>query len=218
MRSYGRYCACAKALDLVGDRWTLLIVMELMILGPCRYTDLQQGLGGRVATNLLADRLREMEEAGIVRRETARPPVATSLFVLTERGHELMPVLRELGRWGAPLLAEAPADDEFRTHWLAIPLGEYLTDRSPELPPVTLELRTGDEPVVLETVEGRVRVRPGRLEHPDTVLSGPYRLIFRLLMGRMALEEALAAGVRCEGDPEVVRRVQRPAEAPTRLV
>lgn len=217
MRSYRRYCACAKALDVVGDRWTLLIVMELMTLGPCRYTDLQSGLGGRVATNLLADRLCEMEEAGIVRREAARPPVATNLFHLTERGEQLMPVLRELGRWGAPLLADAPEDDDFRTHWLAIPFGEYLVDHTPDRAPVTIELQTGDEPVLLETVEGRVQVRPGRAEHPDAVLAGPYRSVFRLLMGRLELAEARGEGVRYEGDPGVLDRVRRPAEAPTRL-
>src|SRR5436190_22444590 len=100
MRSYGQYCAVAKALDVVGDRWTLLIVRELMIGGPSRYTDLQNGLPG-IATNLLADRLRDLEKAGIVLRETAPPPVATSVFSLTARGQALWPVLAELGRWGA---------------------------------------------------------------------------------------------------------------------
>ena len=76
MRSYGQYCSIAKALDVVGDRWTLLIVRELLIRGACRYTDLKDGLPG-IATNLLADRLRELESAGLIRREEAPPPVAT---------------------------------------------------------------------------------------------------------------------------------------------
>src|ERR687885_1607076 len=84
-RGYGQYCAVAKALDLVGDRWTLLIVRELLLRGPCRYTDLRHGLPG-IATNLLADRLRELERAGIISREDAPPPVATALFRLTPRG------------------------------------------------------------------------------------------------------------------------------------
>src|SRR5947207_12707682 len=98
MRSYRQYCALARALDVVGDRWTLLIVRELGLRGPSRYTDLQYGLPG-IATNLLADRLREMEEAGIVRRREAPPPVATALFDLTEPGEGLRPVLQALGRW-----------------------------------------------------------------------------------------------------------------------
>ena len=82
MRSYGQYCALAKALDVLGDRWTLLIVRELMLAGPSRYTDLRNGLPG-IATNLLSDRLRELEAAGVVAREQAPPPVATTLFSLT---------------------------------------------------------------------------------------------------------------------------------------
>src|SRR5215468_1816956 len=98
MRSYDQYCALAKALDVVGDRWTLLIVRELLIRGSCRYTDLRNGLPG-IATNLLADRLRELEEAGVVRRIEAAPPVATALFELTLWGLELEPVIAALGRW-----------------------------------------------------------------------------------------------------------------------
>ena len=94
MRSYGQYCAMAKALDLVGDRWTLLIVRELLLRGQCRYTDLRQGLPG-IATNLLAERLRELEQAGVIRREAAPPPVATTVFRLTRRGEELAPVFVE---------------------------------------------------------------------------------------------------------------------------
>src|SRR3954468_24706379 len=102
MRSYGQYCSVAKALDVVGERWTLLIVRELLAQGACRYTDLRAGLPG-IATNLLADRLRELEAAGIVEREDAPPPIATTLFRLTERGAALEPVIYALGRWGAPL-------------------------------------------------------------------------------------------------------------------
>src|SRR3977135_2149859 len=112
MRSYSQYCSIAKALDVVGDRWNLLIVRELLLRGRCRYTDLLQGLPG-IATNLLADRLRDLEHAGIVSREDAPPPIATTLFALTERGTELRPVLSELGKWGEPLMAERADEDAF---------------------------------------------------------------------------------------------------------
>src|SRR5207245_1774744 len=82
MRSYGQFCGLAKSLDVIGDRWTLLIVRELLIRGPSRYTDLQYGLPG-IATNLLAERLRDLEAEGIVTKEVAPPPVATTLFRLT---------------------------------------------------------------------------------------------------------------------------------------
>src|SRR5207244_7811143 len=121
VRTYGQYCAVAKALDVIGDRWSLLIVRELMIRGPCRYTDIRYGLPG-IATNLLADRLRELERAGVIRRAAAPPPVATTLFHLTQRGKELRPVMRAIGIWGLPLLAEASDDDVFRGDWLAGPV------------------------------------------------------------------------------------------------
>src|SRR5262249_49373954 len=112
MRTYDQYCAIAMALDAVGDRWTLLIVRELLIQERCRYTDLRNGLPG-IASNLLVDRLRELEERGIVTREEAPPPIATTLFRLTPRGEALKPVLAALGQWGAPLLAQAPEHAPF---------------------------------------------------------------------------------------------------------
>src|SRR3954451_21819390 len=105
MRSYGQYCAVARALDAIGDRWTLLIVRELLLRGPSRYTDLRNGLPG-IATNLLADRLQELERVGVIAREEAPPPFAATLFSLTSRGRDLAAVLRELGRWGLPLMGE----------------------------------------------------------------------------------------------------------------
>src|SRR3954454_16334730 len=114
MRSYGQYCALARALDLVGDRWTLLIARELYLRGPSRYTDLRNGLPG-IATNLLADRLRALERAGVIAREDAPPPVATALFQLTPRGEQLRPVLEGLIRWGIPLMAEQNPGDAVRS-------------------------------------------------------------------------------------------------------
>src|SRR5215468_2376469 len=121
MRSYGQYCSVAKALDVVGDRWTLLIVRELILQGPCRYTDLKDALPG-IATNLLAERLRELEAAGLIWREDAAPPVATTLFHLTEAGTELEPALAALGAWGIRYMAEPADHDEFRSHWFAFPI------------------------------------------------------------------------------------------------
>jgi DNA-binding HxlR family transcriptional regulator len=206
MRSYGQYCALAKALDTVGDRWTLLIVRELLLRGASRYTDLRNGLPG-IATNLLAERLRELERAGLVSRENAPPPIATSLFRLTPRGEELRRVITELGRWGSPFMVESRKDDAFRAHWLSLPAELYLTDRAPERPPVTIEVRTGESPMLIETVDGAVRTRPGPAEHPDAVLSGAPHLIVGLIAGKLALEDAVARGLKCDGDPEALSRV-----------
>ena len=211
MRTYGQYCGLARALDLIGDRWTLLIVRELLIRGRCRYTDLRDGLPG-IATNLLASRLAELEAAGIVRRETAPPPVASALYELTPRGAELEPVIEALGRWAGPLMTAPTRREAFRSHWLALPLQLYLADRSPRQSPIRVELRAGPEPVTLETAGGRIRVRPGSAPDPDVVLTGPPELVMGLLMGRIGLPKARASGLKCDGDTAVLRRLRpRPA-------
>jgi len=208
MRTYGQYCGLAKALDAIGDRWSLLIVRELVLLGPCRYTDLLHGLPG-IATNLLADRLRDLEATGIIRREAAPPPIATTLFHLTSRGEGLLPVIRELGRWGAPFLfGEQTADEVFRSHWITLPLRLYYVDPTPDEPPVTIELRTGDQPIVIETVDGGIRARPGSAQNPDAVLTGPPQLIIGVLSGRLELEDACRRGLGVDGDPGALSRVR----------
>ncbi len=206
MRSYQQYCAVAKALDVVGDRWVLLIVRELMTSGPSRYTDLLKGLPG-IATNLLADRLRDMEKAGLVHREEAPPPVATTLFHLTERGRAVNPILEELGRWGAPLMGVPQPTNVFRSHWLIFPLDAYLVDKSPKEPPISIEIRTGDEPMVVETAEGKVRTRRGTAEHADAVLTGRPGLILGLLSGRFDLQEARKRGLDFKGSLKALQRV-----------
>src|SRR5215831_11652612 len=135
MRSYGEYCSLAKALDLVGERWTLLIVRELALQGACRYTDLRNGLPG-IASNLLADRLRELEKAGVITREDAPPPIATTLYRLTPRGEQLRPVLHDLVRWGVPLMTEQSPTDAVRSHWLAWAIELMVADSEPDGPEV----------------------------------------------------------------------------------
>jgi DNA-binding HxlR family transcriptional regulator len=206
MRSYDEYCAIAKSLDVVGDRWTLLIVRELWIRGPSRYTDLRNGLPG-IASNLLADRLRELERAGVVAREDAPPPIATALFSLTPRGEQLRPVLEGLIRWGAPLMTEQSPEDVVRSHWLAQALELMLSDRQPDAPPLTLELETGDQPIVLEAQDGSIHARLGPARAPDATLAGPPMPILGLLIGRLDLADAEARGVAYHGDPAILDRI-----------
>ncbi|WP_406413083.1 winged helix-turn-helix transcriptional regulator [Streptomyces sp. NBC_01614] len=119
-RSYDQYCSAARALDVVGDRWTLLIVRELLA-GPRRYTDLHADLPG-VSTDVLASRLKDMERDGITTRRRLPPPGAAYVYELTSRGRELLPVLQALGEWGQPELGERRATDAVRAHWFALPL------------------------------------------------------------------------------------------------
>jgi len=205
VRSYGQYCAVARALDVVGDRWNLLVVRELLIRGACRYTDLRDGLPG-IATNLLADRLRDLEEARIVQRIDAPPPIATTLYELTARGAELAPVVHALGAWGAELMAQPQGTHEFRSHWLAFPLSR-LTDSTPDRPPVSIQIRTGGEPIVVETVDGTIQARPGTVEHPDAVLEGPPDLVIALLRGRIDQAQARRRGLSVAGDKAAIGRL-----------
>jgi DNA-binding HxlR family transcriptional regulator len=206
MRSYQQYCSVAKALDVVGDRWVLLIIRELTVAGPSRYTDLMKGLPG-IATNLLADRLRDMEESGLIRREEAPPPIATTLFQLTDRGLALKPVLEELGRWGAPLMGVPTEGNVFRSHWLVFPFELHMVDRAPKESPVTIEVRTGDEPMLIEAKHGKVRSRPGAAAHPDAVISGRPGPILGLITGRLSLAEARKRGLEFKGNPKVLNRL-----------
>ena len=206
MRSYGQYCSIAKALDVVGDRWTFLIVRELLLRGACRYTDLRSGLPG-IATNLLADRLRELESVGLVRREEAPPPVATTLFHLTEAGLELDPVLRAIGLWGLRFMAEPADNDEFRGHWFVFPVSCFLRDRDPDGPPATIELRAASDPVVIEVSGGSVRTRLGAAVSPDVVVTGDPQLIMALLSGHRTAAKAADLGLEITGDTSALRRV-----------
>ena len=208
MRTYGQYCSIAKSLDVVGDRWTLLIVRELLLRGSARYTDIREGLPG-IATNLLADRLRELEREGIVERRDAPPPVAATVFALTDRGRELEPVLDALGRWGVPFMAEGPYEgDEFRSRWLAWPAENFLQDGEPDAPPVTIELNAGGEPVVIEVGAGKVQARPGTVAEPDASLSGSPHALLGVLSGQLDLKTARARGLEVRGEEKVIRRVQ----------
>jgi DNA-binding HxlR family transcriptional regulator len=198
VRSYREYCSIAKALDVVGDRWTLLLIRELSMRGACRYTDLRDGLPG-IATNLLADRLRELHAAGVVARQQAPPPVATTLFTLTPRGAELQPVLDGLMRWGLPLMVEQDPADAVRSHWLAGAVEAMLEAGDA---PVTLELRTGDQPIAVEARDGALHAHLGAAHDPDVTLTGEPQPIFGLLLGLST------GGVEVEGDSTALRRIR----------
>jgi DNA-binding HxlR family transcriptional regulator len=213
MRSYGQYCSIAKALDVVGDRWSLLIIRELLIRGGLRYTDLKEGLPG-IATNLLSDRIRELESAGLIRREDAPPPIATTLFHLTEAGAELLPVLNAIGRWGVRFMTEPAGDEVFRGQWFAFPVSLFLRDRDPGGPPASIELRTASsDPVVVEVSGGSVHMRLGAAAAPDLVLDGEPRFILGMFTGVITAAEAADLGLEISGDASLLDRVL-PRQAP----
>ncbi|MFJ5935102.1 winged helix-turn-helix transcriptional regulator [Streptomyces sp. NPDC093071] len=188
-RSYDQHCAAARALDLVGDRWTLLVVRELLA-GPRRYTDLHADLPG-VSTDMLAGRLKDMEATGLVTRRRLPPPASAFVYELTPRGRDLLPVLRALAAWGAPDLGEPRPTDAVRAHWHAIPLLGTLAEQEPGTIQVTLDegvfhVRVG--PV------GDVAYGDGPVESPDARLRTDAATCRALAAGEVTLGEAVAAG------------------------
>ncbi|MBO0715482.1 MAG: helix-turn-helix transcriptional regulator [Acidimicrobiales bacterium] len=201
MKSYGQYCAVAKALDIVGDRWTLLVVRELL-MAPRRYRDLLDGLPG-VATNLLADRLRHLEASGVVARDDE------DRYVLTPWGERLAEPVTALARWASPLMAERAPDEVFRPHWMAGPVAVIFGGVDPYRPPLVVELRTEGSAVTMISEDGVVRIRPGPAESPDLVVSGPPEGIIRVLAGRLDKKQAAAEGVHVVGDLRPLGRLRR---------
>ncbi len=200
-RTYGDACGVARALDLVGERWALLVVRELLF-GPKRFTDLRAGLP-RVSPDVLSQRLRELEAAGLVRHGRLPPPAGTQAYELTPRGRELEPVVLALGRFGslAPFPPGAPG---MGPDSLALAL-ETLFDpaRAGDLD-ATLELRLGDDRFEVRIAGGRLELARGSARSPDaTIESDPMTLVDVLWQGGDV--RALAI----EGDRALVRRFAR---------
>lgn len=189
-KSYGQFCALARALDVVGERWTLLIVRELLP-GPMRYTELRTSLGG-IATNLLADRLRTMETSGLVER---RAEASGLVYALTPRGRELRTAMEALGRWGAPLLESGRGEDAFQPRWLTLALPALLRDVTAS-PPLELGLAVEGMLLRLRVDEDGVTaaVPDPDDEPPASVLAAPADVIAALASGAIPPEQAVAAG------------------------
>jgi len=174
-KHYDQYCPVAHALDVVGDRWALLIVRELM-QGPKRYTDLAEGMPG-IGTNILAARLRDLEAAGVVAKRTLPPPAASRVYELTAYGLELKPVMKELALWGARSLGPPTATDEFFPGWLVCPVDMIL---GPLAPPGRFEFRVGDE--IASLVDGAAY--PGPIDDPDVLVEGDAEGLYYLFTER----------------------------------
>ncbi|GHG02213.1 transcriptional regulator [Streptomyces zaomyceticus] len=193
-RSYDQHCAAARALDLVGDRWTLLVVRELLA-GPRRYTDLHADLPG-VSTDMLAGRLKDMEGAELVTRRRLPPPASAFVYELTPRGRDLLPVLRTLAAWGAPDLGEPRPTDAVRAHWYAIPLLGAIAELGAGVVQVTLDegefhVRVGNDGTA-SYGDGVFGV--GTTEVPDARLRTDTATCRALASGELTLAEAIEAG------------------------
>ncbi|MGH3040312.1 MAG: winged helix-turn-helix transcriptional regulator, partial [Gaiellaceae bacterium] len=175
LKRYDAYCPVAHALGLVGERWALLVVLELMH-GPKRYTDLADSLPG-IGTNILASRLRDLEAHGVVSKRTLPPPAASRVYELTEYGQGLRPAIRELALWGARSLGPPTDADELFPGWLANALDTVLASLAP---PGRFEFRVGDE--VASLVDGETLSGP--IEEPDVVVEGDPEGIYHMFVDR----------------------------------
>lgn len=197
MRTYGQYCGLARALDVLGDRWTLLVVRELLD-GPRRYNELLGGLPG-IATNLLILRLRGLESNDVVRR------LDNGRYALTAWGEELHEVIYALGRWAGPLMARPRGEDEFRANWIRHMVIARFEGFDPARQDLTVDLSYDDEFVTLISRAGRVHLAPGGMTDADVSIAGPIEGVVGLLLGRIDRTEASAHGVTHTGD---VRRLR----------
>jgi DNA-binding HxlR family transcriptional regulator len=203
-RTYGEACGIPRALDRVGERWALLVVRELM-LGPKRFTDLKTGLA-HASPNVLAQRLRELEQVGVVTRRRLPPPAASQVYELTDWGRELEPVLVALGRWGA----RAPLDPECMEMSVDSHIVSLATLFDPGLAgefETSLELRMGEDVFRAVVAGGEIDAQRGAPPAPDAILTLDPGTLIALIHGHISVADALASGsLAIDGDREVVER------------
>jgi DNA-binding HxlR family transcriptional regulator len=203
-RSYDDGCAMAHALDLVGERWALLVIRELM-LGPKRFTDLRASLPG-ISANVLTQRLEDLEAVSIVQRLKLPPPIATWVYQLTAWGKELEPIVQSFGKWAArsPHMPEGAHMSvnsvvlSFRTMFNSDAAGDFTA---------RLQLNLSDEPFKVTIGDGEIEIVRGEIAQPDATLNGSSDAIAALVYGGRDLDDAMRAGeLRISGDIAKLKR------------
>ena len=203
-RTYDDGCAAAHALDLVGERWALLVVRELL-LGPKRFTDLRAGLPG-ASPNVISQRLRDLEAVGIVRRRKLPPPAASRVYELTEWGEELEPVIVRLGRWGARSPTK-PRDAALGVDSLVLSMRTMFDPLSAEGLGASYELRFGEDRFRAVVDDGRFEISRGSADDPDVIVEADSDTMAGLLYAGRPLAEALKSGdLKVEGDRAAFER------------
>ena len=203
-KRYDQFCPIAHALELVGERWSLLVVRELLH-GPQRYTDLAASLPG-IGTNILASRLKDLEGCGLIAKRRLPPPAASQVYELTDRGHELAPVLDALGTWGSRLPLPGPdATMSFDAHILS-----FRTLFRPDLAEgfsTRVELRLGERSFRATVADGKLELVEGTMEAPDAVITSDHGTALAVAHGRASLAEAEATGaLEISGDRDAAVR------------
>jgi DNA-binding HxlR family transcriptional regulator len=203
-RTYQQYCPVARALELVGERWTLLVARELL-LGPRRFTDLMAGLPG-VSATVLASRLKDLEQAGLVSKGTLPPPAASAVYELTDEALGLARVLAAMAEWGMAMLARPRKGDEVRGEWIV--LGIAVTSPVPDVDDAVFELHVDGEVLHVEARDGRLQPRQGAATGPAAVITARATALADLALGRVDLDAALSEKrVTLAGDHAAARRL-----------
>lgn len=205
-RTYGQLCGLARALDLVGERWTLLIVRDLD-LRPRRFTDLQTGLPG-ISTGLLSERLQQLEDLDVARRTPRPRPQGGIQYELTARGKQLAAALLPLARWGVPFIPEGSGDDAFEPEWLVLMLRSLFRAESASGLNECYEFRVDGASVWACVDDGRLEVGQGSAPRPpDFVLTTDIRTLAALGAGRVSPRESVAdERARVDGDVDAALR------------
>jgi DNA-binding HxlR family transcriptional regulator len=199
-RTYNQYCGVARALDIIGERWALLVVRELA-LGPKRFTDLREGLPG-VATNVLSSRLRQLERDGVITRRLLPPPAPAQVYELTEQGRELVPIMLALGRWGASTLGPRSTVQAIRGEWLALALRAYFDAEASAGVHATIGLDLDGAPFTLRIHEGQLEVLPGPDGPTDLSITSDTEVLLQFLAGA-------PVSVAAQGDRRLLKRLPR---------
>jgi DNA-binding HxlR family transcriptional regulator len=205
-RTYGDGCAIAHGLDLIGERWALLVVRELL-LGPKRFTDLKKGLPN-ASPNVISARLRELERAGVVRRDKLPPPAGSRVWKLTDWGRDLEDVVMSLGHWAArsparPPTAPVGADST------VLALRARFDAHAAEGLRASYELRLGEDRFRIQVSDGKIQVARGDAEQPDATIDTDPDTLTAVLWNGRPLADARAADIRIEGDRKAVERLLR---------
>ena len=204
-RTYDQYCAVARALDVIGERWTLLVVRELLT-GPKRFKDLLDGLPG-IGTTLLTARLKDLEGHGIVRRATLPPPAGSKVYELTDLGRSLEEVVMALSRWGLKLLGTPRQEDDLQPTWAMVALQSSLQPDAASGLRETYEFHVDGELFYVRVEGGEAEARQGRAADPDLIVSGDAETLLSIAAGRLAPAEAVDTGaIRIEGNREALAR------------
>jgi DNA-binding HxlR family transcriptional regulator len=201
MKSYGQRCPLARALDIVGERWTLLVVRELM-LGPRRYTDLADGLPG-VGTNILAARLADLQSSGLVTKRELPPPTAVTVYELTAAGRDLGPTLAALSEWGEQHGAPIDRSQIARPQWVLTSIARHNPNL---LAGETCELRVGKLAFELSGDGSKLSIAAGAARSPDVVIELEPDVFYRLATNRITTAKARDHAVLA-GDPDIATEV-----------